>query len=57
MDAINALADSNNIWQDLYNRLVLPCVELIGKGQMEEAYKLYKESVSELSSKYLGKEY
>ena len=57
VDAINALADSNSIWQDIYNHLVLPCVELIGKGQMEEAYKLYKESVSGLSSKYLGKEH
>lgn len=41
---INSFSDSANKWNELYLRLVVPCVEMIKDGKFEEAYELYKST-------------
>lgn len=49
---INELANKNDIYNDLYNELVAPCVYLIKNNEFEEAYNLYKAISLNLSKKY-----
>lgn len=52
VDKINARPDAGQIWDGLYNDLVLPCVKMIKAGEYEEAYKLYKDTTLSLAEKY-----
>ena len=49
---INKLPDAKHIWEEMYDSLVIPCVEMIKNGKNEEAYKLYKNTVEDLLGKY-----
>jgi hypothetical protein len=51
---INALPNAKEIWGQLYETLVEPCVKLIQSGKMEETYVTYKKSAMELRKKYLN---
>ena len=51
--AINKLPDANAIFREMYNELVVPCVELIESGQLFEAYTRYKEYTKQLQVRYL----
>lgn len=42
VDAINARTDSKTIWMRVYDELVKPCVEMIHKNRLQEAYNHYK---------------
>lgn len=50
---INALPDRMQIYEDIYNDLVLQCVELIEKGENKEAYIKYRQYVLMLKEQYL----
>lgn len=54
VDAINALPNAQQIWEALYNELILPCVEMIKGGKMEEAHKAYRSAALKLKSEYVG---
>jgi hypothetical protein len=45
--------DSKKIYEDLYNNLILTCVNLISKGNNEDAEKIYRDIVGRLESKYV----
>ncbi len=51
--SIDALPCSEQIWLDLYETLVRPCVERIKQGKTEEVYEKYKSITLELEQKYL----
>lgn len=40
--AINQREDAGQIWDRIYEELVMPCVRMIHEGKDEEAYRLYK---------------
>ena len=52
VEKINALPDSRQIWEELYLTLVLPCVEMIKAGEMEGAYRLYKQTAQEFIERF-----
>ena len=50
---INKRADAREIWNELYDALVAPCVKLIQCGEMERARKLYREMSLSLKERYM----
>ena len=40
---INARMDANQIWERVYDEMILPCLERIQKGDEEGAYVLYRD--------------
>lgn len=54
VDKINTLEDRKEIYTMIYERMVKPCVELIEKGEYQEATALYQKITEELAAKYLG---
>lgn len=52
---ISELPNGNQIFCDLYQELVLPCVELIGKEEYTKAYDLYISTTLQLKSEYVDK--
>ena len=40
---INARADARQIWERVYDEMVLPCLKLIQEGNEEGAYVLYRD--------------
>lgn len=51
--SINARDDAGSIWNTLYHEMILPCVDLISRGENEQAYLCYKTHCQELKSLYL----
>lgn len=39
--------DRKTIYDSIYSEVILPCVELIKKGEYEEAHRLYRKMVVE----------
>lgn len=56
VDAINKLPNKAEIWDQIYTRLILCCVEWIQTGENEKAYNTYKRAVIELKEKYIKEE-
>ena len=54
VDAINALPNAQQIWEALYNDLILPCVEMIKGERMEEAHEAYRNAALKLKAEYVG---
>lgn len=54
VEKIEDLKESNDIFEKMYDELVVPCCELIKKNKLYEAYIKYKNYSLELSRKYLG---
>lgn len=52
VEQIDSQTEAADIYDKLYNRLVLPCVEYIKNNQEEEAISLYTKIVRELQSQY-----
>lgn len=49
---ISELPNGNQIFCDLYQELVLPCVEFIEKGEYSKAYDLYLSTTLQLKGEY-----
>ena len=45
VDAINNREHKERIYQEIYNKVILSCVELIKNGKRQEAYDCYKRMV------------
>ncbi len=52
--AIDRRQDADRCWQALYDDLVTGCIRLIGRGEMEETYRLYRDTVRSLREQYLS---
>ena len=50
--AINASGDAGRVYTELYDSVILPCVELIKNGRQQEAYEMYKKMVEDMRSTY-----
>lgn len=55
VNEINKLPNAHQIFCYLYQKLVLPCVELIDKEEYTKAYNLYRDITMQLKSKYVDK--
>ena len=53
--AIDRKDSAKNIWSELYESLVAPCVELIRQGEYEKAYQLYWSHAIALKRTYCDK--
>lgn len=54
VEAIKANEETSmEVFSQIYDELVLPCVKMIQEGQYAEAYQLYKEYALMLEHKYL----
>ena len=54
VDKIHSLANANEIFDKIYSELVLPCVELIQRGDNDAAYLKYRDYVKVLREQYLN---
>lgn len=52
VERINALPNAGEIWQELYETLVMPCVRFIQNGAYGDAHKLYRETAQQLCSQH-----
>ena len=52
VEAIDKRDDRLVIWEDVYNKLVIPCVELIEKGENHKALALYQQTTMQLADTY-----
>ena len=53
VESIHKRPDSLEIFNTIYESLVLPCVKMIESGKNEDAHRLYRSTVMELKEKYL----
>lgn len=51
--AIDMRSDASSIWENLYHQLVLPCVQWIQNGEMEQAHEKYRDTARKLAATYL----
>lgn len=42
VDRVNQKSDAKEIWNAVYENMILPCIEMIRQNRMESAYELYK---------------
>ena len=49
---INQQSGAKEIWHELYETLVVPCVRLIQAGKMDEAHRRYQKTAWALESQY-----
>ncbi len=49
VSAINTRSDSAEVYKDIYNEYILPCISMIEAGKMEECMNHYKDMVEHLS--------
>lgn len=52
VDAINSNENAIEMWNCIYEKVIMPCVLYIKEGNNEEAYKLYKSCILHLSDMY-----
>lgn len=52
VEKINARPDAKEIWNGLYETLVVPCVKLIQAGNMDGAHVIYKDYANNLKKQY-----
>lgn len=52
VEAIDKLANRLEIWEGVYNKLVIPCVEMIEKGENHKALALYQQTTLQLADTY-----
>ena len=51
--AIDAQPSRLEVYDDIYQTMVLPCVELSGQGKYQEALELYQSKTLELGKKFI----
>jgi hypothetical protein len=52
VNSINAMPDKNNIYNEIYNKYIYPCVKFIEKEKYFKAFKLYSKMVNKLNKQY-----
>ena len=55
VETINELENSNEMYNQIYYKVIQLCVRLIEYGRYDEAYCIYKENVLDLQNKYVKK--
>ena len=55
VDELDKLPNSNEVYNEIYYKVIQVCVSLIEENRFEEAYKIYKDNVIDLDNKYVKK--
>lgn len=53
VERINQLPDAEIIWNSLYQKMIVPCLQLIKNNRLQDAYLLYKTTTLQLKTEYL----
>lgn len=53
VESISNRNDADQIWRDIYQDMVCPCIQHIEAHEFEKAYKLYKSFTIRLRKEYL----
>lgn len=53
VEQLNKEANANNIYQEIYYKVIQVCVRFIEYGKYKEAYELYKNNILDLENKYV----
>lgn len=53
VEKINLSPEADLIWNDIYENMVVPCVNYIKSSMFDEVYNLYKSFVTKLESTYI----
>ena len=56
VESINSLSNSKQIWENLYEELILPCIKHIGLGEFASAHKRYRQFTLDLAKKHCSGE-
>lgn len=54
VSAIKQRDDALSVFGAIYETLVKPCVELIERGEKEDAHRLYRQTVRQLQAQYIA---
>ena len=54
VEEIRKRADAKAVFDSIYEKLVKPCVEMIDRGENENAHTLYRSTVQQLRLEYLS---
>jgi len=52
--AIDRSPHADVVYDDLYDRLVCPCVDAVLAGEMDQAYQISEQILRELEEKFLS---
>jgi len=55
VETINESENANDVYNEIYYKVIQLCVRLIEYGRYDEAYCIYKENVLDLQNKYVKK--
>ena len=55
VETLDSLDNANEVYNQIYTKVIQVCVRLIEYGRYDEAYQIYKESVLDLQNKYVKK--
>lgn len=53
VESIHKRGDANQIWSDIYQNMICPCIQHIEAYEFEKAYDLYKTVTLRLKENYL----
>lgn len=53
IENIDRLPNSNLVYDNIYENLILKCISLIEKNENEQAFRLYKETIEKLEKEYM----
>lgn len=51
--AIDKLAERNEIYEMIYNKMIKPCVEFIEQKKYQDAFELYRNMTLQLANQYI----
>ena len=54
VETLDARSDADNIYQEIYYKVIQVCVRLIEYGKYNEAYEIYKNNVLELQERFVN---
>ena len=52
---LDKLPNSNEVYNEIYYKVIQVCVRLIEENRFDEAYKIYKDNVIDLDNRYVKK--
>ena len=55
VDELEKLDNTNEVYNQLYYKVIQVCVRLIEYGRYDEAYQIYKNNVLDLQNEYVKK--
>ena len=53
VEKLNKEDNANNIYQEIYYKIIQVCVRYIEYGKYKEAYELYKSNILDLENRYV----